>query len=98
MNQYQNHTTSLVVLVYMPKNLDLCWLKRHESDVSTVQEYKRVESADIPATPTEVQECRLLGCDAVCLVRTDDSDECMASIIRVTIIGELGTTLAVTNN
>jgi hypothetical protein len=34
----------------------------------------------------------------VALVRTDVSEERMASIIRVTRIGELGTTLAVTCN
>jgi DNA-binding TFAR19-related protein (PDSD5 family) len=34
----------------------------------------------------------------VALVRTDVSEECSASIIRVTRIGELGTTLAVTTN
>jgi hypothetical protein len=33
----------------------------------------------------------------VALVRTDVSEELSASIIRVTIIGELGTTLAVTS-
>jgi hypothetical protein len=32
------------------------------------------------------------------LVRTDDSEERITSIIRVTRIGELGTTLAVTSN
>jgi hypothetical protein len=32
------------------------------------------------------------------LVRTDVSDECIASIIRVTRLGELGTALAVTSN
>jgi hypothetical protein len=32
------------------------------------------------------------------LVRTDVSEECIASIIRVTRISELGTTLAVTSN
>jgi hypothetical protein len=32
----------------------------------------------------------------VALVRTEDSEELSASFIRVTIIGELGTTLAVT--
>jgi hypothetical protein len=32
------------------------------------------------------------------LVRTDVSDELSASLIRVTRIGELGTTLAVTSN
>jgi hypothetical protein len=32
------------------------------------------------------------------LVRTDVSEERIASIIRVTRIGELGTTLAVTSN
>jgi hypothetical protein len=31
-------------------------------------------------------------------VRTDDSEELRASFIRVTRIGELGTTLAVTSN
>jgi hypothetical protein len=34
----------------------------------------------------------------VALVRTDVSDELSASIIRVTRIGELGTTLTVTSN
>jgi hypothetical protein len=34
----------------------------------------------------------------VALVRTDVSDELRASIIRVTRIGELGTTLAVNSN
>jgi hypothetical protein len=34
----------------------------------------------------------------VALVRTEVSEECRASIIRVTRIGELGTTLAVTSN
>jgi hypothetical protein len=34
----------------------------------------------------------------VALVRTDVSEEIIASIIRVTRIGELGTTLAVTSN
>jgi hypothetical protein len=34
----------------------------------------------------------------VALVRTDVSEELCASIIRVKIIGELGTTLAVTSN
>jgi hypothetical protein len=42
------------------------------------------------------EEWRLLGCYAVwLLLRTDVSDEHSASIIRVTRIGELGTTLAV---
>jgi hypothetical protein len=34
----------------------------------------------------------------VALVRTDVSEELSASVIRVTRIGELGTTLAVTSN
>jgi hypothetical protein len=34
----------------------------------------------------------------VALVRTDVSEECSASVIRMTIIGRLGTTLAVTSN
>jgi hypothetical protein len=34
----------------------------------------------------------------VALVKTDVSEEPSASIIKVTRIGELGTTLAVTNN
>jgi hypothetical protein len=34
----------------------------------------------------------------VALVRTDVSEECSASIIKVTRIGELGMTLAVTSN
>jgi hypothetical protein len=32
------------------------------------------------------------------LVRTEVSEELIASFIRVTVIGELGTTLAVTSN
>jgi hypothetical protein len=35
---------------------------------------------------------------SVALVRTDVSEEISASFTRVTIIGELGTTLAVTSN
>jgi hypothetical protein len=34
----------------------------------------------------------------VAVVRTDDAEDCIASIIRVTRIGELGTTLAVTSD
>jgi hypothetical protein len=34
----------------------------------------------------------------VALVRTDISEECITSIIRVTRIGKLGTTLAVNSN
>jgi hypothetical protein len=34
----------------------------------------------------------------VALIRTDVSEEFSASIIRVTRIGELGTTLAITSN
>jgi hypothetical protein len=34
----------------------------------------------------------------VALIRIDDSEELSASIIRVTRIGELGTTLAVTSS
>jgi hypothetical protein len=34
----------------------------------------------------------------VALVRTEDSEEISASFIRVTRLGELGTTLAVTSN
>jgi hypothetical protein len=34
----------------------------------------------------------------VALVRTDGSEESIVSIIRVTKVGELGTTLAVTSN
>jgi hypothetical protein len=45
------------------------------------------------------EECRLLGRYAVVVfVRTDVPEERIASIIRVTRIGELGTTLAVTSN
>jgi hypothetical protein len=38
-----------------------------------------------------IEECRLLGCYVVALVRTDVSEEFIASIIRVTRTGELGT-------
>jgi hypothetical protein len=38
------------------------------------------------------------GLRRVALVRTDVSEECFASIIRVTKIGDLGTTLDVTSN
>jgi hypothetical protein len=47
----------------------------------------------------DYEECRLPGCYAVWLfARTDVSEEHTASIIRVTRIGELGITLAVTSN
>jgi hypothetical protein len=43
-----------------------------------------------------VEECSLLGCDAVLLLlRTDVSEEYIASVIRVKRISALGTTLAV---
>jgi hypothetical protein len=41
-----------------------------------------------------VEECRLLGCDAGTLVRTDVSEKRITSIIRATRIGELETTIA----
>jgi hypothetical protein len=44
-------------------------------------------------------EWHLLGCYAVvALVRTDVSEELTTSFIRVTRIGELGTTQALTSN
>jgi hypothetical protein len=48
---------------------------------------------------SDYEDCRLLGGYArMALVRNDVSEELSASIIRVTRIGELGTTLAVTSN
>jgi hypothetical protein len=44
---------------------------------------------------SKYEECRILGCDTVCLIRADVSEERIASIIRVEIISELGTPLAV---
>jgi hypothetical protein len=44
----------------------------------------------------DYEECRLLGC--VVLARTEVSEEIIGSIIRVTRIGESGTTLAVISN
>jgi hypothetical protein len=46
----------------------------------------------------DYEECRLLGSYAERLVRTDVSEERIACIIRVTRIGQLGTTFAVTTN
>jgi hypothetical protein len=46
----------------------------------------------------DYEEWRLLGCCVVALAITDVSEERNASIIKVTRIGELGTTLAVTSN
>jgi hypothetical protein len=43
-------------------------------------------------------ECHLLGCCPTRLVRTNIPEECITSIIRVTRIGELGTTLEVASN
>jgi hypothetical protein len=43
-----------------------------------------------------VTESGLVGCEAAWLLRTEVSKERIASIVRVTRIGELGTTLAVT--
>jgi hypothetical protein len=46
-----------------------------------------------------LEECCVLGFDAMWfLVRTDVSEEHIATIIRVNRIGEQGTTLAVTSN
>jgi hypothetical protein len=39
----------------------------------------------------EYEECHLLGCDDVALVRAEDSEEFIASIVRVKIISEVGT-------
>jgi hypothetical protein len=44
------------------------------------------------------EELRLLGCDSVGFVITDVSEELSASFIRLTRIGGIGTTLAVTSN
>jgi hypothetical protein len=45
------------------------------------------------------EEWHLLGCYTMwLLLRTDISEELSASFIKVTRIGELGTTLAVTSN
>jgi hypothetical protein len=46
---------------------------------------------------SDYEECHLLGCDAMALVRTDVSEEHIASIIRVERISELGT-LSVTSS
>jgi hypothetical protein len=48
--------------------------------------------------PSKCEECRLQGVNHVTLARTDILEECIASIIRVTGIGKLGTMLAVTSN
>jgi hypothetical protein len=47
---------------------------------------------------SDYEVCRLLGCDSVALWRTDFSERWIASVIRVTRIGELGATLAVTSS
>jgi hypothetical protein len=49
-------------------------------------------------TPVTVKKPSYGMCRSVSLVRADVSEECIASIIRVTRIGELGTKLAVTSN
>jgi hypothetical protein len=46
----------------------------------------------------DYEECHLLGRYLVALVTTDVLEKCIASIIRVKIIRELGITLAVTTN
>jgi hypothetical protein len=46
----------------------------------------------------EYEEWRLLGCYTVALLRTEVSEEFSASFIKVTRIGEIGTTLAVISN
>jgi hypothetical protein len=45
-----------------------------------------------------IEECRLLGLCRVALAITDVSEERSAFIIKMTTIGGLGTTLAVTSN
>jgi demethoxyubiquinone hydroxylase (CLK1/Coq7/Cat5 family) len=49
-------------------------------------------------TPVTVKNAIFWDVSCVALVRTDDSEEGIASIIRMARIGELGATLAVTGN
>jgi hypothetical protein len=55
-----------------------------------------------PISSNEIEEkekCRLLGCyGIVALERTDVSEERIAFVIRVTRLGELRTTLAISSN
>jgi hypothetical protein len=62
---------------------------RTNTAAASVTEENHHKSRKMPSS-------RMLG--RVALVRTDASEEPNASIITVTIIGELGTTLAVTSN
>jgi hypothetical protein len=43
----------------------------------------------------DYEECRLLGCGAICLVKTGVSETRAVSVFKVERISELGTTLAV---
>jgi hypothetical protein len=71
-------------------------LERYDLGLDVV--YMCVKGKDIYGNLIIYEEWCLLGCYAVWLVRTDVSEEPSASIIRVTTIGELGTTLAATSN
>jgi hypothetical protein len=85
-----------------------CHLLGYKNPVRTSQETHYVSTTESSQLmlckiwgfhDNDYEEWRLLGCYAVWLVlRTEVSEELSASFIRVTRIGELGTTLAVTND
>jgi hypothetical protein len=69
-----------------------------DSDISISQIYERERERERTRRETKRRMASSGMLRRVALVRTDVSEEPIASFIRVTGIGELGTTLAVTSN
>jgi hypothetical protein len=93
---------------YHGSDYEECRLLGYENPVRTSQEthyFSTRESSYLMLCKIwgfhggDYEECRLLECyPFLALVKTDISEERIASIIRETRIGELGTKLAVTRN
>jgi hypothetical protein len=78
----------------------MCWkIRKTLTSRMRNKKVERIWKKDLVTYSRYREKCRLLGCWAMWLfLRTDVWKEYVASIIRVTRIGEIGTTLAVTSN
>jgi hypothetical protein len=109
-NQCSNVSNSIYtckILGFHGGDYEECRLMGYKTPVCTSQEthyFSTTESSQLMLCKIwglhggDYEECSLLGWYRVAFVRTDISEETIAFMIRVTRIGELGTTLAVTSN